>query len=659
MKARTLVLTVVLLALFAASSVFAQTTPLYIKQFGSAQIDYIKGVVTDEAGNVYVAGYTHGNASEDTLASPLPSKGGADIFVARFDASGNLSWMIQFGSPADDFASGIALDEQNGVVSLYVAGSTKGTMPVGIEQDPVSRANASAGLSDAFVAKIHADSGIIRWIEQFGTPADDEANGVATDTSGMIYVVGSTRGAIDGMTQTGGTRYAYIRQFVPTGATMRTLQFCATQDLLDTEALAVAVYKPEMKSATNYIYITGSAEGTDKSPLFVTRTDPWFEQLRTVTLGGSVKDIGRAVSVDSRGNVIVAGSTQGAFDGSTWQGAEDIIVIKFSLGLTKLWSLQYGTDSNDLACGVAVDAANSIYLTGITGYPSTGRGLEGQTHVGDYDIFLTRLATEDGRRVFTRQLGTSARDLVYGVAIDPSGNVFVAGATDGIMAGHSYGSTDAVLIKYGPDGPVPPPVTEFFINGTVQEFPQGTGLDGVSITVKDELGQAVGDYTTDSAGRFASKVAKAGKYFVHKLKIGYRAQVDPDVVEVSQAVPSIAPVAYMEKIVVPTAMAFRKGYNSVRFDKLPAGNHSVDAVFGPFAGNPYVGLIFSFDRPMQFLILAKPRTAGNLKTIEFGRSYMIYTSRAFTLNTTSWVNQPAVPSTALPGAKVRGKIQPY
>jgi hypothetical protein len=72
-----------------------------------------------------------------------------------------------------------------------------------------------------------------------------------------------------------------------------------------------------------------------------------------------------------------------------------------------------------------------------------------------------------------------------------------------------------------------------------------------------------------------------------------------------------------------------------------------------------VGLIFSFDRPMQFLILAKPRTAGNLKAIEFGRSYMIYTSRAFTIETTNWVSRQTVPSTALPTTKVRGKIQPY
>ncbi len=223
------------------------------------------------------------------------------------------------------------------------------------------------------------------------------------------------------------------------------------------------------------------------------------------------------------------------------------------------------------------------------------------------------------------------------------------------MGEQAPGVIDAVLIKYDKDGPVPPPVTEFFINGNVRELPSGSGLESVSVTVKDELGQVVGDYLTDSAGQFASKVTKAGRYFIHKLKIGYKAQVDPDEVTVTETAPSAALMSYMEKIVVKTEMTFRKGYNTVRFEKLPAGDRSVNAVFGTYAGNPYVSLIFSFERPMQYLLLHGHKTVGNLKTLEPGRSYMIYTSRAFTIDTTYWVSQEVVPATVLPSTKHRGK----
>jgi hypothetical protein len=199
-------------------------------------------------------------------------------------------------------------------------------------------------------------------------------------------------------------------------------------------------------------------------------------------------------------------------------------------------------------------------------------------------------------------------------------------------------------------------VTEFFINGNVREIPSGSGLESVSITVNDELGQVVGEYLTDSAGQFASKVTKVGKHFIHKLKIGYRAQADPEEVTVSEEAPSVAPISYMEKIVVSTRISFRKGYNTVRFEKLPAGDRSVNAVFGKYAGNPYVGLLFSFERPMQYLLLHGHRTVGNLKVLEFGRSYMIYTSRAFTIDTTYWVSQGVIPATTLPSTKHRGKV---
>ena len=104
-------------------------------------------------------------------------------------------------------------------------------------------------------------------------------------------------------------------------------------------------------------------------------------------------------------------------------------------------------------------------------------------------------------------------------------------------------------------------------------------------------------------------------------------------------------------------MSFRKGYNTVRFDKLPAGNRSVGAVFGQYAGNPYVGLVFSFDRPMQYLLLhGHKKTVGNLAQFEFGRSYMIYTSKAFNIDTTDWTADVA-PATSLPSTKYRGKIR--
>jgi hypothetical protein len=575
--------------------------------------------------------------------------------VAKFDPQGVLLWVTQFGSAADDFVNAITLEKRYGFI--YIAGWTSASMPGGVEHP---EENASAGGTDFFLAKIH-ESGTIRWIKQDGTAGEDYAAGVATDSSGRVYVVGSTNGSIDGRTDPGGYSDAFIMQFDAYGYRLAVHQFNVATSPLNTNAYGVAVDSTSQRG--DFIVVTGWAQGYENGSLFVAKFDAWLQPhtMKTATLGGlnngSVFDVGRAVAVDSKGNIIVVGSTSGAFYGNAWAGAEDVIVVKLTSGLTMLWSRQLGTDSNDSGYGIAVDAEDSIYVTGFTGYPVATSGLGGQAHLGGYDIFLSRLAPEDGRLLFTRQIGTAAHDWGYGVSVDSAGAVYLAGSTEDVMGGQNFGTHDAVLVKYEKDGPVPRPVTEFFINGSIRELPSGSGLDGVSVTVKDELGQVVGDYLTDSTGGFASKVTKAGRYFVHKLKIGYRAQVDPDVVTVAETDPSAALTTYMEKIVVKTEMSFRKGYNTIRFTKLPAGNHSVHAVFGKYAGNPYVGLIFSFDRPMQYLLLSNRNTVGNLKTLEFGRSYMIYTSKAFTIDTTTWVGQEVVPATILPSTKVKGKVR--
>jgi hypothetical protein len=528
-------------------------------------------------------------------------------------------------------------------------------MPGGVEQSGAPPENKNTGRADAFVAKIHS-GGTLRWIKQFGTDKDDFAYGVITDRSGLVYVVGSTNGNIDGVTDPGTYSDAFLLQLDANGNKIRVTQFNVATRPLDTYAYGVAV---DSSTAYDYIFVTGLARAYENGSLFIAKFDTWCTQKKLVTVGGpkngSDNDIGRAIAIDSKGNVIVAGSTLGAFDGNAWSGNEDIVVVKYTTNLGKLWSYQYGTTTNDAAYGVAVDAEDSIYITGITGYPG-GPGLDGQTYLGASDIFLTRFSPE-GRKLFTRQVGTASQDWAYGIAVDPSGAIYLAGATEGVMGDQGFASIDAVLIKCDKDAPVPRPVTEFFINGTVKELPSGSGLESVSITVKDEIGQVVGDYLSDSAGLFASKVPKAGKYFIHKLKIGYKAQVDPDEVTVTETAPSAAPISYMEKIVVKTGMSFRKGHNTVRFTKLPAGERSVNAVFGRYAGNPYVSLIFSFDRPMQYLLLHGHRTVGNLKTLEFGRSYMIHTSRAFTIDTTYWVSQEVLPATVLPSTKYRGKVQ--
>ena len=62
--------------------------------------------------------------------------------------------------------------------------------------------NTSAGNADIFVVKYNS-SGTKQWTKQLGTSSNDYAYGVATDSSGNVYVTGYTNGRLDGNTSAG------------------------------------------------------------------------------------------------------------------------------------------------------------------------------------------------------------------------------------------------------------------------------------------------------------------------------------------------------------------------------------------------------------------------------------------------------------------------
>jgi len=84
----------------------------------------------------------------------------------------------------NDYANGVATDSSGNV---YVTGVTFG----GLDW------NTSAGANDLFVVKYNS-SGTKEWTKQLGSASSDYANGVATDSSGNVYVAGVTYGGLDG-----------------------------------------------------------------------------------------------------------------------------------------------------------------------------------------------------------------------------------------------------------------------------------------------------------------------------------------------------------------------------------------------------------------------------------------------------------------------------
>jgi len=225
------------------------------------------GVATDANGNVFVVGYTTGDLDGNTMT------GTQDSFVTKYNASGVKQWTQQLGDSGQVTCGiGVATDSSGNV---FVGGNTNGGLD----------GNTLMGTSDYFVTKYNS-SGAKQWTRQLGQSGKETYGiGVATDSSGNVFVGGYTTGGLDGNTLTG------------------------TVDL------------------------------------FVTKYNSSGVKQWTRQLGDSGKATwGIGVATDSSGNVFVGGYTMGNLDGNTVAGNNDFyfFVTKYdSSGVTQ-WTQQLG-----------------------------------------------------------------------------------------------------------------------------------------------------------------------------------------------------------------------------------------------------------------------------------------------------------------------------
>jgi hypothetical protein len=90
----------------------------WTKQLGTPEVDFGIGVSADGQGNVYVSGFTDGSLGEPNMMV------GRDAFVAKYDSASNFQWAAQFGVPLASVTSeDVSAD---GLGNLYVSGFAEG-----------------------------------------------------------------------------------------------------------------------------------------------------------------------------------------------------------------------------------------------------------------------------------------------------------------------------------------------------------------------------------------------------------------------------------------------------------------------------------------------------------------------------------------------------
>jgi hypothetical protein len=405
-------------------------------------------IATDADGNAYVVGIT------DSIAFPTiqpydPSFAGGtyDLVIFKLNPTGTgVAFSTYLGGTGVDMAHSIAVD---GSGNVYVTGQTTSLdFPLANPLQPAY----GGGPDDGFVAKLDPTGGILLFSTYLGGTGNDTVNDIAIGPLGSIHIAGAT-GSADFPTTTGalqttfagGPLDAFVARLDPRGAPLLYSTYLGGTGSDSARSLAV--------DGSGHVYVAGGSDSTDfptanavqstnhgNFDAFVAKLDETAPSLLFSTyLGGNDIDFGIGLAIDDFGDVIVAGNTHspdfpvvGAIQSNFAGGKFDAFIAKLPpSGAPVLYATYYGGSEVDDVHAVASDASGGAWVSGHTESPSLTlvNPLQSTNAGGPLDAWLVHVSPSGAALQFATFLGGSGNDGILGIAVQPSGDALLVGAT--------------------------------------------------------------------------------------------------------------------------------------------------------------------------------------------------------------------------------------
>ncbi len=417
-------------------------------RFGGQAHEATTAIATDQNGYIYIAGETSSLDFPTSNALDSSFNGLIDIFICKLTAEGDsVLFSTYIGGNAGDFVRAIALDSLG---SIWITGTTQSSdFPTVSAFQPML-----SGFNDAFLLKLSNDGNSILASTFFGGTSYDEGFDLAIDSVQNVWVAGATQGgivtlnAIDGSHN--GLADIFLAQF---DSQLNNLIFSTYWGgNLEDENPSIAI-------TNGRVFISGDTRSSNFPTIGIGSESfkGWYDGflltfdqishnvLFSSCVGGTSEDRLRGMSLDSDGNVWLAGLTASTdfplvdpMD-SVLEGEglhSDGILVMYANGTSLTFSTLLGGTGDQFASDIVCIDPTEIFLALHT-YSSVDSSFPLVTPIdidfnGGSDLFLFSLDYNTKSITFSSYLGGSDAEGGWEnihVSLAPNGDILIGSLT--------------------------------------------------------------------------------------------------------------------------------------------------------------------------------------------------------------------------------------
>ena len=363
---------------------------IWARKMGGTSNDEAKQVLVDKNGTIYVTGTFVGTATFGS--SSVSSRGGIDMFVAKYSKDGVFSWVKTIGGTGTENNPKIAIDT---VGSVYITGSFSGSIFL-----PNSGGLTSSGGRDCFIIKLDS-TGATTWSTKIGGANIENSSDIKVDASMNVYITGDftgTTASVGTFTLTSvGTTDAFLAKTNAAGVVTMAIKMGSTQvDRVDALAL----------DSNNNIYVSGNHNfgsnftigntiipNTTNKSIFIAKITPSGSLLWSSLEGNALPSASSAITV--LGNQVIWGGyfTDSLTIGNQFvdsYGLQDAVLASYSLNGNFNWVRSGGGKNYDAVQYIAAGNMDTLLVCGTiadTSYMGTFRN--NSTNTGNRSFWAT------------------------------------------------------------------------------------------------------------------------------------------------------------------------------------------------------------------------------------------------------------------------------